>query len=179
MAPFDASASWSAAPAEPDGFADRFKNALANLASGVAIISCWDDHAPRGLLVSSITGLSVEPPRFLFCVRKEAASHEALLRAETCGVAILSADDHEEALRFSSSTRNSERFAPARWDLNHPYAPTYLGGLSTTTCRIDSRIDATTHSVFVVTAIDIVEAPSTNPLIAFARGLHGLGTAAA
>src|SRR4051794_6210300 len=51
-----------------------FKDALARLASGVAIISCWDDGAPRGLLVSSITGLSVDPPRFLFCVRKEASS---------------------------------------------------------------------------------------------------------
>lgn len=175
MAPFDASASWSAAPAEPDGFADQFKDALANLASGVAIISCWDDAAPRGLLVSSITGLSVEPPRFLFCVRKEAASHEALLRAETCGVAILSAGDHEEALRFSSSARSSERFAPSRWDLNHQDAPAYLGGLSTATCRIDSRIDATTHSVFVVTAITLAVAHSAKPLVACARGFHGLG----
>jgi flavin reductase len=39
---------------------------------------------PRGLLVSSITGLSVDPPRFLFCVRKEASSHDALLAADPC-----------------------------------------------------------------------------------------------
>jgi len=175
MAPFDASASWPAAPAEPDRFADRFKDALANLASGVAIISCWDDDTPRGLLVSSITGLSVDPPRFLFCVRKEAASHDALLLAETCGVAILSDTDHEEALRFSSSARASERFAPSRWDLNHQYAPNYLGGLSTATCRIDSRIDATTHSVFVVTATTLAVAHSAKPLIACARGFHRLG----
>ena len=67
-----ASPSRSAAPIQAD-----FKEVLAHLAGGVAIISCWDGDTARGLLVSSITGLSVEPPRFLFCVRKEAACHEA------------------------------------------------------------------------------------------------------
>jgi len=170
MAPFDASASWPAARAE----SDRFKEALANLASGVAIVSCWDDDTPRGLLVSSITGLSVDPPRFLFCVRKEAGSHDALLAATTCGVTILSAQDQEEALRFSSSVRSNERFVPSRWSLDPRRPPTYLGGLSRATCRIDSRIDATSHSVLVVTAIDVALTLTAAPLVVCAREFHGL-----
>jgi flavin reductase len=174
MAPFDASAAWPAAPAEPDRFSERFRDALANLASGVAIISCWDGDAPRGLLVSSITGLSLEPPRFLFCVRKEASSHDALIDAQTCGIAILASHDQEEALRFSSSARSGERFDPSRWSLEASRPPTFRGGLSQATCRIDSRIDATTHSVLVVTAVDIALAPAAAPLVACARAFHGL-----
>ncbi len=170
MAPFDGSAAWSAASAQPQ----RFKEALAHLASGVAIISCWDDATPRGLLVSSITGLSADPPRFLFCVRKEAASHDALIAAETCAIAILSAQDKEEAWRFSSSARSLERFAPSRWTLNPQRPPAYLGGLSRALCRIDSRIDAQTHSILIVTALELDLELGAAPLVACARDLHDL-----
>jgi len=142
---------------------------LAHLASGVAIISCWDGDTPRGLLVSSITGLSVEPPRFLFCVRKEAGSHASLAAAQACGIALLGAADETEALRFAVSTRTAERFAPERWILSTPAPPTYRGGLATARCRIDSVADVGGHSIFIVTAEDHHLSPAF-PLIAWNRG---------
>ena len=90
MAPYDA-----VSPSSMDATSTvAFKEVLAHLASGVAIISCWDGQTPRGLLVSSIIGLSVEPPRFLFCVRKEAGCHDALRSARECGVAFLACGHH-------------------------------------------------------------------------------------
>ncbi len=99
-----------------------FKDVLAHLASGVAIVSCWDGETPRGLLVSSITGLSVEPPRFLFCVRKEAGCHDVLLKRPALSVALLGAADRDEAVRFGGPVQAHERFAPERWRLE-PDAP--------------------------------------------------------
>ena len=142
---------------------DAFKKALARLASGVAIISYWDGSSPRGLLVSSITGLSLDPPRFLFCVRKEASSHDTLLRADHCGVTILAEDDEAEALRFSSSSLSHERFDPRSWRLADDAPPTYQAGLSVATCRIDQTTDAGTHNVFVVTAHAVRTAPGQPP----------------
>jgi len=163
-----------AAPAASPVAAEAFKEALARLASGVAIISCWDGSTPRGLLVSSITGLSVEPPRFLFCVRKEASSHDVLIGAERCGVAILAEHDEAEARRFSTSSLSHERFDPRRWRLTDDAPPTYRGGLSTTACRIDQRIDAGTHTVFIVTAASVDLAPGLLPLVAHARSFQRL-----
>ncbi|WP_426009529.1 flavin reductase family protein [Caulobacter sp. DWR2-3-1b2] len=154
-----------------------FKDALAQLASGVAIVSCWDGSAPRGLLVSSITGLSVDPPRFLFCLRKQASSHDALLRARCCGVAVLAEDDEAEALRFSTPGLSQERFEPGRWDLTPDAAPAYQGGLSTTACVIDHRIETGTHTVFIVSAIAVRSTPG-RPLIVHARTFQRLGLAA-
>jgi len=162
---------YDAAPPPP---AD-FKDVLAHLASGVAIISCWDGETPRGLLVSSITGLSVEPPRFLFCVRKEAASHDALSASVACGVALLGATDEDEAMKFASSSRAHERFAPDRWSLEAEEPPAYRGGLATTHCRIDSIADAGTHSIFVVTAARSA-LTSGPPLVAWNRALRPLPT---
>src|SRR4051812_48744409 len=163
------------APAEPPVAPEVFKDALARLAGGVAIISCWDGSTPRGLLVSSITGLSVDPPRFLFCVRKEASSHDVLVDAEHCGVAILAEHDEAEALRFSNSSLSHERFDPERWRLAAGAPPAYRGGLSTTACRIDQRIDTGTHTVFIVTAASVDLAPGL-PLVSHARSFQRLAS---
>lgn len=152
-----------------------FKDVLAHLASGVAIVSCWDGETPRGLLVSSITGLSVEPPRFLFCVRKEAASHDAMTASVECGVALLGATDEDEAMKFASASRAAERFAPDRWSLEVEAPPAYRGGLAIAHCRIDSIADAGTHSIFVVTA-ERSALTSGPPLVAWKRALRPLPT---
>ena len=148
-----------------------FKDALARLASGVAIISCWDGVSPRGLLVSSITGLSVDPPRFLFCVRKEASSHDALLAAGACGVAILSAEDEDEALCFATPSRAGERFTDPRWDLAGVDAPRLQAGLTSAVCTIDAAIDAGGHTIILVTARRCTTRPGA-PLVAFDRALR-------
>lgn len=167
-------------PGDPPIAPEAFKEALARLASGVAIISCWDHSgqdgaAPRGLLVSSITGLSVDPPRFLFCVRKEASCHDVLARADRCGVAILAEHDEAEALRFSTSSLSHERFDPGSWRLQTDAPPSYRGGLSTAACEIDQRIDTGTHTVFIVTASTVNLAPGL-PLVAHDRSFQRLAS---
>ena len=148
----------------------EFKDVLAHLASGVAIVSCWDDGAPRGLLVSSITGLSVDPPRFLFCVRKEALCHDVLLKQPALSIALLGAADREEALRFGNGARASERFRPEAWRLEPGAPPAYRHGVARAVCVIDSIVEAQTHSVFIVTAASHELAPAA-PLIAWNRAL--------
>lgn len=170
MAPYDAASPTPADEASPAAF----KEVLARLASGVAIISCWDGQTPRGLLVSSITGLSVEPPRFLFCVRKAAGSHDALVASNECGVALLGLADEEEALRFASSSRAAERFAPDRWRLTAPAPPTYRGGLASIRCDVEKVTDAGSHSILIVSANDSFLKPGL-PLVAWNRGFLSVG----
>jgi flavin reductase (DIM6/NTAB) family NADH-FMN oxidoreductase RutF len=167
-------------PVDPPVDSEAFKDALARLASGVAIVSCWDHSSregatPRGLLVSSITGLSVEPPRFLFCVRKEASSHDALLAAGACGIAILADEDEPEALRFASPAQAHERFTDPRWDLARPGAPRLHGGLTSAACVIDQIIDTGGHTIVLVTATHLTVRPGA-PLVAYDRGLRTLST---
>lgn len=167
MAPYDAvSPLSSTSPVD-------FKEVLAHLASGVAIVSCWDGATPRGLLVSSITGLSVGPPRFLFCVRKAAGCHDALLSRPLVAVALLGSADQDEALRFASNGRAAERFAPDLWR-RHAAAPVYRGGLASTVCQVDQVVDAETHSIFIVTATEVAFAPGP-ALVAWNRALSAVG----
>ncbi len=173
MAPFDSFGAEAAIVARQTADPGQFKEALARLAGGLAIVSGWEGDEPHGLLVSSITGLSVDPPRFLFCVRKEAASHGALLRGDLCGVTILSTEDEAEAQTFIQPTLKHQRFKSGRWSLTAPAPPLFEGGLSSTACVIDARIDAGSHTILVATAHS-VRLQDGEPLLFFNRGLRRL-----
>jgi flavin reductase len=175
MAPFDSSAPGAESALVVQSFADPscFKEALARLAGGLAIVSGWEGDEPHGLLVSSITGLSVDPPRFLFCVRKEASSHGAFLRDDLCGVTILSAEDESEAQTFVQPALRNQRFQSGRWSLKSPAPPLLEGGLSSAACTIDARIDAGSHTILVATA-QSVRFQEGEPLLSFNRGFRRL-----
>jgi flavin reductase len=152
---------------------EAFRDAAAQLAGGVGIAACWDGAAPVGLLVSSIAVLSVEPPRVLFCVRKAARSHEALFRADRCSLNILAEGDRAEAERFSTATRTHERFSALDWRLEPQAAPSYRAALACLSGAISHRMDAGTHTVFVLAA-DRADVRDANPLVYFDRRFAGL-----
>jgi flavin reductase len=155
---------------------EAFRDAVARLAGGVGIAACWADEGPVGLLVSSIAVLSVDPPRVLFCVRKAARSHAALFRARHCSLNILTENDQAEAERFSDPGRTHERFDATSWSLRPqgpPHHRTPLIGLIGTIRR---RMDAGTHTVFVVD-VSRADVSDAKPLLYFNRryaGLHAL-----
>ena len=161
---------WSPQPADEV----VFRNGLAKLASGVAIVACWADGQPRGLLVSSLTGLSTQPPRILFCVRKAAAAHDALLRAGSVSLSLLDDGDVEEAERFSSSARASERFNRGGWRLDPACPPERLGSLATFAGPVRSRIDGGTHTIFILD-VTAARARNADPLLYFERAFRKLG----
>lgn len=164
----------TADPAAPEGLdPSRFREAMTRLAAGVAVVACIDDGKPRGLLVSSLTSLSVEPPRVLFCVAKSAGSHDPLARADRCALSVLSDRDAEEAERFSSTHRGTERFTSAAWRLAPEGPPLHRGALIGLTGPVSQLIDAGSHSVFILD-VETVETRSAGPLIYFDRAFRSL-----
>ena len=150
-----------------------FREAMAGLAGGVAIVACLDEGAPRGLLVSSLIALSVEPPRVLFCVRKAAGCHDALLRADRCSIAILGEEDREEASRFAETARAAERFTSADWRMDGAQPPVYRNALVSLSGAIDQRHDAGANSVFILD-IHTTTRRAAAPLVYFDRSFRGL-----
>jgi len=166
------------APGAPAAFADavRFRDAMARMASGVAVVACMDGNRPRGLLVSSMTSLSIEPPRMLFCVRKAAGSHDALVRARRCSLSVLSDADADEANRFSTAMPAADRFGSGAWRLEAGRPPVHSGAMISLTGVISQRTDAGSHSVFFLD-IETIETPrprAAGPLIYFGRAFRTL-----
>jgi flavin reductase len=150
-----------------------FRSAMSRLAGGVGVAACWNGEAPAGLLVSSIAVLSVDPPRVLFCVRKTAPSHNALFHARRCSLNILAERDRTEAERFSTAARSGERFDPELWRLDRDAPPLHRSALVGLTGTVGHRMDAGTHTVFVLNVLD-AEAQDGGPLVYFDGGYAGL-----
>ncbi|WP_091743221.1 flavin reductase family protein [Phenylobacterium immobile] len=148
-------------------------DALAQLASGVAIVSLWREGAPQGLLVSSLIGLSVDPPRVLFTVRRDASAYAALMAEDRCAAVILAAGDREDAALFSSSRSAGERFASPSWDLPCAHAPMFKGGLARFELRIHQRLDAGANAIIIADILAVASTPG-EPLVYHARRLTGL-----
>lgn len=154
--------------------AEDFKDAMARLAVGVGVAACWgDDGAPVGLLVSSIAAVSATPPRILFCVQKTVRSHRALFRARRISLNILAESDRAEAERFSSAARVLERFDPTVWSLDPDAPPRHRAALVGLTGTVGHRMDAGTHTVFILDVRD-VSIQHAGPLVYFDRRYAGL-----
>jgi flavin reductase (DIM6/NTAB) family NADH-FMN oxidoreductase RutF len=148
---------------------EAFKDAMSRLAVGVVVAACWGaDGAPVGLLVSSIAPVSAEPPRILFCVQKTARSHNALFAAQRISLNILSETDRAEAERFSSAERGLERFDPSEWYLDPQTPPQRRSALVSLTGGVGHRMDAGTHTVFILNVSDI-DVRDAKPLVYFDR----------
>jgi flavin reductase (DIM6/NTAB) family NADH-FMN oxidoreductase RutF len=162
---------------EPTLSQQHFKDAMSRLVGGVGIAACWSGETPVGLLVSSIAVVSADPPRILFCVQKSARSHSALFRTRRCSLNILAEDGRTEAERFSNATRFGERFDPQLWRLEPGAPPRHRSALVGLTGTIGHRMDAGTHTVFILSITD-ADVQDARPLVYFDRGyaaLHPLG----
>jgi flavin reductase (DIM6/NTAB) family NADH-FMN oxidoreductase RutF len=148
-------------------------DAISRLAGGVGVAACWAGEGPAGVLVSSIAPLSAEPARVLFCVAKTDPSHNALFRARECSLNILAEGDRAEAERFAPDAPVHGRFDPRGWSLDPGAPPRRSSALAVLAGSIGHRMDAGTHTAFVLNVRD-AEVRVAGPLVCFDRGYAGL-----
>jgi flavin reductase (DIM6/NTAB) family NADH-FMN oxidoreductase RutF len=156
---------------------EQVRDAMARLASGLTLITCWADGVPKGLIATSLVGLSVAPARLLFSVRHEASAHDALIEGGRCAAVVLSEDDLPVARRFSAPDVHGERFASPDWRLDDDFAPRFEGGLARFDLRIEHKIGAETHTIFIAEALEVSSRPGA-PLLYYERAFAGLAQAA-
>lgn len=153
-----------------------FAEAASRLAGAAAIVT-WRANAPGGLLVRAVSLLSTRPARVLFGAAKDAPAHDALLRAESCALNLLSEADEEEAERFGRAGSTGALFPTDRWRMEADRPPRLLAAAVHLSGTVDHRIDAGSHSLFVV-RVDAAEVNDRAPLVAFDHGFRRLAPSA-
>jgi flavin reductase (DIM6/NTAB) family NADH-FMN oxidoreductase RutF len=160
------------APPVPTVSGRTFVDAAAKLAGAAAIVA-WVEDRPRGVLVRAVNLLSTQPPRVLFGVDKQDPDHDGLLMADRCSLNLLSDRDEAEADRFVRPDRRQERFAPVRWRREAGQPPRLASAVVHLAGVIDQRIDAGSHSLFVV-RVDEANSHDEAPLVCFDHGFRRL-----
>lgn len=125
----------------------HFGDLMAELPAGVAVITTkGEDGAPKGLVVTSLTAYTAEPPSVLVSVAHSSRCYHALLAAEHFGVHVLQLGQDEVASVFASKADDKFAGLPWEWDGE---VPRIAGSLAYLRCRTSKAFEHLDHTVLI------------------------------
>jgi 3-hydroxy-9,10-secoandrosta-1,3,5(10)-triene-9,17-dione monooxygenase reductase component len=151
------------APA-PD--ARSFRDALGRFATGVAFLTAAPDGEPAGLIVNSLTSVSLNPPLSSFCPSRSSLTWRRMRRAGRFGVNILGRQ--HERFAMHASPAGADRFAALNWEIGPRGVPLLSDALATLECEILAEHPAGDHWIVVGRVSDVRTSPLNDPLVYFA-----------
>jgi flavin reductase (DIM6/NTAB) family NADH-FMN oxidoreductase RutF len=154
----------TAAPeTRPGGIdAGTFRDLMSGFPSGVAVVTTVDDEgAPRGMTITSLCSVGMEPPSLLVCLDNRSGTLRAAVSRGAFAVNLLHTAGRRAATGFS--TPGPGRFGEFDWE---PVGPHGLPRLvsdahSTAVCRVLRTVPGGDHTVVLgaVERVDTADAP--------------------
>ena len=168
--------------APPDTLVSDFRLAMRRLAATVTLVTTSDADGKRyGMLATSVTSVTMEPPMLLVCVSRSAHVHPALMARKSMCINVLLDGQADLVRAFSSSLPHDERFASAAWDKHPTFDLPYLPDAQALFfCEVDQVIEAGTHSVVLARVLESRSISAVRPMVYVdGRMSHLPGSAAA
>ena len=102
-----------------------FRDTLGRLATGVAFVTAAPDGEPAGLIVNSLTSVSLDPPLVAFCPSRSSLTWSRMRRAGRFGVNILGRQHERFAKRATPAARTDSPVSTGNTDTAaYRYSPT-------------------------------------------------------
>jgi 3-hydroxy-9,10-secoandrosta-1,3,5(10)-triene-9,17-dione monooxygenase reductase component len=162
------------APAQalPAPDARSFRDALGRFATGVAFVTAAPGGEPTGLIVNSLTSVSLEPPLVSFSPSRSSLTWSRMRRAGRFGVNVLGRQHEGFAIRATPA--GADRFAGVRWEPGHGGVPLVTDALASLECEIVAEHPAGDHWIVVGRVDEVRISPSTDPLVFFDGAFGGV-----
>ena len=125
------------------------------------------DGSDQGMTVSAFCSLSLEPPLVLICIEKAASVHEALTRAPSFVVNVLSAKQEQLARRFAIV--DIDRFEGVGFSRSGHGIAVLDDVLAVIECNRVSLLDGGDHTI-VVGEVEAGRAETGTPLLYYRGG---------
>jgi len=133
--------------------------------SGVTAICALIDGEPLGLVASSFTTVSLDPPLVSFAVRKESTTWPVLRGVPMVGVCVL-ADAHRTSCRAIAGQDRGERFSGVAWKSDPNSGSVLIDDAAIEMkCKVVDEIEAGDHHLVVLEVLHLVARPSVTPLV--------------
>jgi 3-hydroxy-9,10-secoandrosta-1,3,5(10)-triene-9,17-dione monooxygenase reductase component len=146
-------------------------DALGRFATGVAFVTAAPAGMPMGLIVSSLTSVSLNPPLVSFCPSRGSLTWTRMRHADGLGINILGRR-HEPFVRRAAPP-GADRFAGVDWQHVHG-VPLLADALAAIQCQITAEHPAGDHWI-VVAAVETVRVGRVeDPLLRFAGAFKTL-----
>ena len=148
----------------------EMRRVLGHFASGVTIVTGFDDGAPVGFACQSFTSVSLDPPLVLFCPAHTSSTWPRIQASGSFSVNVLAADQTELCKAFATS--GGDKFAGTAWT-STTWGPSIDGVLATVHCDIEQVHAAGDHDVVIGRVRELVTHREDGPLL-FWKGQFGL-----
>ena len=159
-----------AAPAEahlcPPFEPRAFRDALSRFVTGVAFITAAPGGQPAGLIVNSLSSVSLEPPLVSFSPARSSLTWSRMRRGGRFGVNVLGRQHEPFVVRAAPA--GADRFAGLDWKPGRSGVPLLTDALVRLECEIVTEHLAGDHWIVLGQVSDLDISPRSHPLVFFA-----------
>ena len=143
-----------------------FKQAMRQLAGGVALISTVYEGVRHGLTVTAVSSLTMDPPALLISVNRHASAFDALVKSGKFCVNLLSHEQADLAGAFARKPDGDARFLNGTWHEGALGLPVLENAVASIACRLHDQVAYGTHAILIgaVAHLEIGSEP-VSPLI--------------
>lgn len=141
----------------------RLRRLYGRYPTGVAAICALRDDRPVGIVATSFTSVSMEPPLVSICVQHTSTTWPQLSRGGHVGISVL-AEGHAELSR-QLAAKNTDRFAGLTWFAGDSSAIFLADAAAWLDCTISTSITAGDHDVVLMEVVSAAEDETVSPLI--------------
>jgi flavin reductase (DIM6/NTAB) family NADH-FMN oxidoreductase RutF len=142
---------------------DRLRRVFGAFPSGVTAIAALIDRDPVGIVASSFTSVSLDPPLVSVCVAHSSTTWPVLRHAARFGVSVLAADQEQACVQLSS--RDGDRFAALDWRATPDGAVLLAGASAWLDCSTQAQHRAGDHDIVVLRVHDLDADHGIRPLV--------------
>ncbi|MDO4697187.1 MAG: 4-hydroxyphenylacetate 3-monooxygenase, reductase component [Pasteurellaceae bacterium] len=143
-------------------FAQKFRDAMANLSAAVHIVTSNGLAGKVGITVSSVCSVTDSPPTLLFCVNQQSDLHDVLKQNRYVCVNILNHQQEDLAKHFAGmlGSTMAERFEWDLWIQGQHNVPLLRQAIANLQGEIIETHPVGSHSIFVVQLSEIDLSPN-------------------
>ncbi|WP_354673515.1 flavin reductase family protein [Cupriavidus alkaliphilus] len=156
--------------------ADDFKAAMRALPAGISAVTTGAGNEVAGMIVSSLTSVSAEPPMVGFFVQRTASAHAALLRTGRFVANVLGEEHGTVISDFMKAPQGPARFVAGQWLQGEQGLPVLRDALASMECDIVCTEVLGTHDL-IVGKIRKTTCRQARPIINFNAGTHCIAPA--
>lgn len=137
----------------------RFREAMARVATPVSVVTSISDGRPHGTTVSAFASLSMTPPMVLVALDRGSELLALVQASGRFGVNLLGSDQSELAVAFAQKG-GAGKFAGVPWELDSGL-PRLAGALSWVACEVADLVSGGDHVIALgsVVGADAVDGP--------------------
>jgi len=149
---------------------DLYRQLMANLASGVTVVTTRDSKGqPYGLTVSAFTSVSLDPVLVLVCLDNRLSGLQSFKSAKHFGVSILS--EQQEDISRTFAKKDSDRPSSLYFD-GKLGIPLIKNSLAVLECEVENIFEGGDHQIFVgrVEYGEVLQ--QTDPPLLYFRGKY-------